>query len=344
VIGSAGVFGDEKLPAFNWAEQWHDPDKSLYEQLKGVLSAVAGGSDAVPGVRADMGVINCMTVFGAKYVVPEHTKPVISRYVPKQALRDFQVPQEVSSFGVMPRMIEHMEHHLAVLRDRGLGGLVSVYHCDQQGPFDIAAQARGHEIFVDLYEDADFVHELMAKCTQVYAAVSRLCKRINGEPLDGGNTVGVWMQNGGVRMCGDSDILVGAAQYKEFIQPYQREAFEQFGGGWLHYCGGWKGTGRMEGLHLHELYAEIEGLRGLNWTTGRDWLGEMRRLKNLGLVHIGGVPRNDGESLEEYFRRALSPYDRRCGMIFQHPELKGREADVALEAWHSAQDEIFGGG
>jgi len=344
VFGSPNVLGGEKLPSFNWARRWHDPAKSLYEQVKGLLGAAASGSDAVPGVRADTGVINCMSIFGVEYVVPEHTKPVVSRYVEKEALRQFHVPRDVSGMGIMPRMVEHMSHHLAVLRDSGLGETVSVYHCDQQGPFDIAAQTRGHDIFVDLYEDGDFVHELMAKCVQVYVAVSKLCKRVSGEPLDAGNAVGVWMDSGGVRMCGDSDILISAEKFKEFVQPHQQKAFEPFGGGWLHYCGGWKGTGRMEGLHLHELYAGIEGLRGLNWTTARDWLAEMRKLKALGLVHIGSVPRENGQSLEEYFRMALSPYDRRCGMIFQGPNLRKGEHAKAMDVWHKVQDEVFGRG
>ena len=341
-FGAPDSLGGEKLPSFNWAEQWHDPAKSLCEQLKGVLSAVAADGDAVPGVRADTGVVNCMSIFGAEYVVPEHTKPVVCRYVPKDALREFEVPPDVSSLGVMPRMVEHMTHHQAVLREHGLGDLLSVYHCDQQGPFDIAAQTRGHEIFIDLYEDAAFVHDLMAKCVQVYVAVSRLCKRINGEPDDAGNAAGVWMENGGVRMCGDSDILVGAEQYAEFIRPYQQKAFEPFGGGWMHYCGGCKGTGRMEGLHLHELYARVEGLRGLNWSTARDWIGEMKRLNSLGLVHIGSVPRENGQSLEDYFRTALSPYEKRCGMIFQGPSLRKGEHEKAMDVWHKVQDEVFG--
>jgi len=331
------------LPDFNWHEQFYDPAKSLYMQLKDVaLPMAAAGGDGLPAVRADTGVVNCMSVLGAQYIVPEHTKPVVSQYVPKEDLAAFEVPEDVTGLGTMPRVIEHMEHHLGVLRGHGLGEMVRVFHCDQQGPFDIAAQSRGHDIFIDLYEDPDFVRELMDKTTQVYIAVSRLCKRLNGEPLDGGQVVDYWMENGGVRMCADSDILVGAELTRELIHPYMERAFQAFGGGWLHYCGGVRGFKRAEGLHLHGLFAEVDGLRGLNWTTAGDWLGEMRRLKDLGLVHLGSLQREDGESLDDYFRRALDPYDDRRGMIFS-PELRDGEADVAQETWHKVQDERFGG-
>jgi len=329
------------MPEFNWAEQFNDPAKSLFMQLKNrVLSHVATNSDHVPGVRADTGVVNCTSILGAEYDVPEHTKPVITRYVPKQALAEFQVPDDISSLGVMPRMTEHMQHHLDVLRDRGLAEMVNVYHCDQQGPFDIAAQARGHDIFLDLHDDPAFVHDLMQKSTDVYVAVSKLCKSISGDPLSGGNVVGYWMENGGVRICGDSDILVSAKLFSEFVQPYQQQAFAVFGGGWMHYCGGAAGYNRLEGLHLHEHYAQIDGLRGLNWTTAGDWIGEMRRLKKLGVVHLGTLPRADGESLEKYFRRALSPYDTRNGLIFQ-AAVRAEETDLAMDIWHKVQDEVL---
>ena len=266
---------------------------------------------------------------------------MVTQYVGKDALRAFEVPDDISALGTMPRVIEHMQHHQAVLGEHGLGELVRVFHCDQQGPFDIAAQSRGHDLFIDLYEDPEFVHELLGKTAQVYIAVSMLCKRINGERPDSGQAVDYWMENGGVRMCADSDILVGAEQARELIQPHMRRAFEAFGGGWLHYCGGVPGFTRAEGLHLHEVFAEVGNLRGLNWTTAGDWLGEMRKLKALGLVHLGSLPREDDESLEDYFRRALSPYDDRRGMVFW-PELRDGEHDRAQETWHEVQDDVFG--
>lgn len=327
---------------FDWRERFYDPDKSLYCQLKdNVLPQAIAEGDNVPGVRADMGVVNGMSIFGAGYVVPEHTKPVVNRYVPKEDLAAFEVPDDIGDLGTMPRVREHMEHHRSVLAAHGLADRVYVFHCDQQGPFDIAAQSRGHDIFLDLYDDPDFIHNVLAKSVQIYIAVSKLCKAINGEPLHGGLAVDYWSDSGGVRMCGDSDILVSTDLYREMVKPYVAEAFGAFGGGWYHYCGGMPGYRRAEGLHLHDVYGEVDGLRGLNWTTAGDWLEEMRRLKRLGLVHLGSLPRGQGESLADYFRRALRPYDDRSGMIFW-PEIRDDEYDAAMETWQRVQDEVFG--
>jgi len=334
-------------PGFDWHERFFDPAKSLFMQLREmVLPRVLGGGDYVPGVRADMGTINCQSVFGVEWRVTRENRSAVTRYVPKDVLAHFESPEDVRGMGVIPQMVEHMAHHAAALADRGLGGIVSVHHCDQQGPFDIAAMVRGHDIFVDMHDDGDFVHRLMRACTEVYVKVTELCKAVSGERVGGpGNAVGVWMDAGAVRMCGDSDILVGAPAYREFIQPYQREAFDRLGGGWLHYCGGWPGTGRSEGLHLHDAYAEIGSLRGLNWTTARDWLGEMRKLRRLGVVHVGTVPRLAGEGLADYFRRVLSCYERRSGLVFggtwDGPELRAGEHARAVETWHRVQDEML---
>ena len=334
-------------PSFGWDERFHDPAKSLLMQLKEmVLPRVGADCDSVPGVRADLGTINCQTVFGAEWRVTGENRSVITRYVPKAVLAEFELPDDVSDMGVIPRVIEHMTHHVEALRRRGLSNVVSVYHCDQQGPFDIAAMTRGHDLFLDLYEDGEFVHHLLEMCTRLYVSVSALCKGLCGETVSGaGNAVGVWMEGGAVRMCADSDILVSAESYREFIQPYARSALAAMGGGWLHYCGGWRGTGRAEGLHLHEAFGEIPHLRGLNWTTGRDWLAEMKSLAAVGLVHIGSAPRLEGEPLGEYFRRVLSCYEARTGLIFglgEGPWLGDDPPERVMDTWREAQDERFG--
>jgi len=329
------------LPDFDWARQFHDPAASLYQQLKDhVLPGLAGGGDFVPAVRPDTGVINGMTVLGAAFDVPAHTRPVITRYVPKESLAAFDVPDDVSALGCIPVMLEHARHHRSALAERGLAEHVRVAHADQQGPFDIAAQARGHEIFIDLYEDPAFVHALMEKCAQVYVAISRLSKSVDPAPVAGGAGSYFWMDTGTVRMCDDSGILISADQHRAFAAPTMAKALAAMGGGWMHYCGGMPGFNRKEGLHLHEVYAGIEGCRGLNWTTAGDWLGEMRRLRGLGLCHVGTLHRLDGEPLEACFRRALGVYPDRTGLIFDDPVLRPGEADRAADLWRHLQEDV----
>ena len=146
--------------------------------------------------------------------------------------------------------------------------MVDVHHCDIQGPFDIACQALGPTIFTEIYDDPEFVHHLMNEATRAYIAVAQLCKTLQGEGETWGNASGFWMKQGGVRVCDDSGILLSRACFEEFVFPYHAKALAPFGGGWLHYCGGVPGGGRAEGVHLHDMYCRIPGLRGLNSLRG----------------------------------------------------------------------------
>ena len=329
------------LPDFDWAEQFADPAVSLYMQMKGVISAAVGGGDCVPSVRADTGVINGPSVLGAPYIVPSHTKPICNAHVPKEQLAEFEVPDDISPLGVLPTMVEHTQHHLAALKAAGLAELVPVRHCDTQGPFDIAAQARGHDdIFLDMYIDGEFVHALMAKSLDIYIKLNLLCKSMAGHPLDSGPANEYWMDPGSVRLCDDSGILISAEMYAEYCADYIPPAFGPFRGGWLHYCGGVPEGGRPEGLHLHDIYCSIEGLRGLNFTTGGDWPAEVRKLLDHQVAYLGELPRIGDETLAEYFRRVVSLCPGRKGMIFHKGPRPGEE-DRYLDAWQAAQDEVF---
>jgi len=342
VIFGTGVPALNGLPDFDWAEQFADPAASLYMQMKDVICAAAAGGDVVPTVRADTGVINGPSILGAPYIVPAHTKPVCNGHVPKDRLAAFEVPDDITPLGAMPVMVEHTKHHLAALAEAGLADRIGVRHCDTQGPFDIAAQVYGHDaIFLDLYTDTDFVEALMEKCLDVYVKMSVLSKTLAGDSLSAGYANEYWMDPGSVRLCDDSGILVSPDQFRRFCAPYVERALAPFGGGWVHYCGGVPDGNRPEGLHLHDIYCGIGNLRGLQFTTGRDWPAEIRKVIERKVVYLGPLPRGDGEPLAVYFRRALSLCDGRCGMIL-NAAVQPAETDSAMDTWQKVQDDLFG--
>ncbi len=330
----------QELPSYDWAEQWNDPAKSFVEQMKGALWMGASHSDWIPELRADLGVIIAPSLFGVGFLVPNHTKPVTVKFIPKEQLRSFVLPDDISRLGVMPRLVEHTEHHLSLLRNHDLTDRVGFHHCDTQGPFDIACQVLGHEIFTELYDDPDFLHQLMAQTTQAYIRLSRLCKHLQGEGDTGGNASGYWMNRGGVRLCDDSGILLPKNLFDEFNLPYISQAFAAFGGGWLHYCGGVPGGGRAEGIHLHDSYLNIPNIRGLNFTTGMDLDAEIRKVMAHKVAYLGWSPRGENEGLEEHLRHALQLCPGRKGLILS-ADVRGEEQAQAMGIWHELQDEMF---
>lgn len=332
----------KEIPDYDWQEQFHDPAKSFITQMKGAVCVLAAKSDSISSLRADMGVINGPALFGAQFDVPTHTKPVVTQYVPKEKLRGFVLPDDLRGLGTVDRLIEHMEHHAAALKANGLWGIVGLHHCDTQGPFDIAEQTRGHDIFTDFFEDPEFVHGLMEQATRAYIGLSVLTKGLAGDGPTRGSASGFWMEKGGVRMCDDSGILLSAKVYDEFVLPYMARGLAHFGGGWLHYCGGVPGGGRVEGLHIHPSYFRIPDLKALNFTTGRDYPAEVKKVLDHKIAYVGGIPRQPEEDLEAYFTRVLSLCPGRKGLIFGGQIKSDAERAVAMDTWHRVQDRVFG--
>lgn len=329
------------MPDFDWTQQFEDPAASLYMQMRGQVTACCSGADHVPAVRADTGVVNGPSILGAPYQVPPHTKPVVCGHVSREVLDAFEVPDDITPLGTMPIMIRHTRHHVRALKAAGLWGRVGIHHCDLQGPFDIIAQARGHDdIFLDLYTDADLVRRLMAKGVKLFIQMATLCKRLVGDPMTSGHANEYWSGHGSVRLCDDSGILVGPELYAEHLADAIGQALAPFGGGWIHYCGGVPDGNRPEGLHLHDIYFSQPGLLGLQFTTARDWPGEVARTIRRKKVYPAGLPRPKDETLEQHFRRVLALTDNGRGMIYNAPVREG-EHDGAVELWHKVQDEMF---
>lgn len=340
--GRSRVPALDAIPAYDWAEQFHSPAISFVCQMKQAVTIAAGKRDDIPTVRADTGVINGPCLFGAKYDVPSHTKPVVTEYVSKEILQDFELPDDIRGLGVVDRMVEHMEHHKATLEEHGLEGLVALSHCDNQGPFDIAEQTRGHDLLTDFYDDPEFVHKLMTQATRAYVALAKLCKEIAGDGPTRGSATGLWMEEGGVRMCDDSGILLSRGLYEEFVLPYHNEALAEFNGGWLHYCGGVPDGNRMEGLHLHDLYLNMPDLKAINFTTGKDLLLEVRKILAHKKCYFGTFYRGNDEPFEAYLRRVLSYCPGRLGLLWYPWAHNDAEEEMALDLWRKVQDEHFG--
>ena len=53
------------------------------------------------------------------------------------------------------------------------------------------------------------------------------------------------------------------------------------------------------------------------------------------------LPRAEGETVADYFRRVLSPYPTRTGLIFEGPYLQPAEVDGAVDLWRKVQDEKY---
>jgi len=118
--------------------------------------------------------------------------------------------------------------------------------------------------------------------------------------------------------------------------PYLLRALEEFGGGWVHYCGS---NDRL----LDALIADAPPVRGINFGNPErhDHTDLLPRLLEKGKFYYGSWPRLPDETDRRYFERILAPLDgERRGLILtggvdsSTPE----KCKAVMELWQELQE------
>ncbi len=132
---------------------------------------------------------------------------------------------------------------------------VNLYHPDTQGPLDIAELLWGGEMFYEMYDDPELVHSALRLITDTYKAfLDKWHKEIAPKrELSYHWTI---MHRGSILIRLDSAMNISTDFYNEYSKPYDKELFDYFGGGCIHFCG--------RGDHYIESLCDIESLYGIN--------------------------------------------------------------------------------
>jgi hypothetical protein len=138
--------------------------------------------------------------------------------------------------GLVERVEATQQHFLSRLSPYPrLSQTVHVYLPDMQGPFNLAAEIVGPEVYLLLYDDPAFAHELLAVATETFIAVGRREKAFLKQPMDDAYYWGYHVR-GGVRLSEDYALSLSPVQYDEFVRPYNERALAAFGGGFVLYA------------------------------------------------------------------------------------------------------------
>ncbi|HOS44772.1 MAG TPA: hypothetical protein PK794_13870, partial [Armatimonadota bacterium] len=195
---------------------FEDDAQMLYDAVVGLLGVARAGSDMQLTIRADTGTGTFATVAGCELLPSEYALPWTT-HLTREALQAFH-PEEMTlaEAGVMPRVKRLYAYFREALPDD-----VHPFCADSQSPYDLAHLLYGDPIFYDMYDDPDFVHELLRKTTYLYVECTTLIKAWMNEPLDGGYHWGMAVANGGTRSCEDTATLLNAEAIAEFVHPYR---------------------------------------------------------------------------------------------------------------------------
>ncbi len=320
------------IPAANIKEAFYDSDLMLCSQVRAACAAANAPGDAVPSIRANMGVGTLTACFGLEQEVFEHKMPWPTEHLSREQVAAL-TPEDIRIQGTFARGMDHMRRFMEVM-----GGSPAVYCMDTQGPFDLAHLIMGDELFYALLDDPPLVHHLLEVCLELGIRAHTWMKEITGEPTGHcTHSNGLYAENMGIRICEDTTVLISPAAMREFALPYAQRLARHFGGAWVHYCG------RCD--ELTEAALEIPEVRGVNfghipgYEHDHPFADDMRRCRDRGKVCYADWPRFPGESGADYLRRLYQWASQGCLITRGNPALAGENGfdtpQAAAEFWYS---------
>lgn len=320
---------DENLPAYNTKVTHYDSEKMFISGLRGMMGTAYGGAEAVPSMRANMGVGIFPSLFGIKQELFEDKMPWVQDHLPKDVLMKMS-PEDLKISDEFKAGLEHMEYMAQKLE--GTGCLV--FPMDLQGSFDTAHIVYGDAIFYDIYDDPEFLHHLLElSCEAIFMGMEECFKVIphSDTKVAHYNQLVMPRSKGGIKISEDTSTLLSKEQIDEFIAPYMHKILAHFGGGYIHYCG--------KNPHLFDTVLNEPLALGVNFGNPEkhDMEDILKRLSGAGKIYYGGIPKKSDETLEAYFARYLSA-SRNGGrsLLLLSYTCKLGEQETVMEAWDKA--------
>lgn len=114
-------------------------------------------------------------------------------------------------------------------------GMFSILPFSHFDPLDLANQLRGNDVFYDLYEEPEKLHQLLEKCTQSIIDLEEYTwnNYMKGYGMKAG-CFDSWMPKGSFLSC-DAGDLISAELLEEFGIPYTKRIIDLWGGAYLHH-------------------------------------------------------------------------------------------------------------
>jgi hypothetical protein len=241
-------------PVISVNATFDDPLLMLLHQLSINSRILEAGSGELLGVRVNYGTPTVPSLYGARlFIMPDETNtlpachPLAGGLEGVLACISHGTPDIDAGLGA--KVFSSGRLFLDVMREYpGISKHIKLYHPDFQGPMDVTELLVGSSIFTDLIDRPEDVHMVLRSVTRTYhALMGRWLKLV---PPPGDWTVH-WnmLHRGTIMLRDDSATNLSPAMFEEFVEPYDSQLLQAFGGGAMHFCG--------KGDHFIEVAASI---------------------------------------------------------------------------------------
>lgn len=236
--------GHTEWPTFDWDDQMADPARMLLNELAPAWESALIRDDKCFSIRPNLGIGTLPALVGCGMAFDKASEDSMPWIVRPEGFSEREHLEALIAAGlpdmdggVTPQYRSIVEAWRGYLKPYPkLERFAHLTLPDNQGPFNLAFHFRGEALYLDVYDDPDFMHRFLSWINLLYVAASTHYKRILGEPLDEGFYWN-WRLRGGVRNVDDNSVLLGPEMYEEFVKPYNDRSFGPFGGGVHHFCG-----------------------------------------------------------------------------------------------------------
>jgi hypothetical protein len=260
---------DEASNLYPYQETFHDPEKMMYNEL---IKTVFTGSiynsiqikDYFPlQIRSNHGIGIIASMFGMKtkifnnmlpYVISIQDKEEIKKIV-KRGIPDFKAGLGKGVYDTHQFYHEKLKQYPKCARG------IKITHPDMQGPFDIAHQIIGFDIFLMLHDERNLIHELLELITQTYIQCRKFIEdhyHLNDKADEEMIYIHGDICYGKVVIKDDTpQVSLSPTMYEEFSWQYNAKIFDEFKGTY-HCCGSIND-------HIYKLLDQNKNVKGINY-------------------------------------------------------------------------------
>ena len=236
-----------------------DDTLAIYRELEGVNDALAKGKSTILRVRANYGVGNVATAFGAEtFVMPRETDtlPNVKALSEEAAAALIGRPLPDPEAGNMAGVARFARAWRDIqARYPRIGRFVRPEQPDLQGPVDNLELIMGSSaMFYAMWDEPERVHALLGVITAVIERAMDAWLAFFPENRSFANYFMQW-EKGMICLRDDSAMNLSADMFTEYIAPYDGRLLKKYGG-LVHFCG--------RGDHFIDRLARIEGLSAVN--------------------------------------------------------------------------------